>query len=57
MLRIVAALKRVDKGEAVTPEGWMPGEAILLPPPVDPASFEKSVSDPLWFYRFRDDTK
>lgn len=57
MLRIVAALKRVDKGEAVTPEGWMPGEAILLPPPVDPASFEKSVADPLWFYRLRDDSK
>ena len=57
MVRIVAALQRVDKGDALTPEGWLPGQSILLPPPVDPASFQASVTDPLWFYRLRDDKK
>lgn len=32
MLRMVAALQRVADDEALTPEGWHPGDDILLPP-------------------------
>ncbi len=31
MLRLAAALKRVEAGDAVTPEGWRPGEPVLSP--------------------------
>ncbi len=55
MLRIVAALQRVDRGGAVTPEGWKPGDPTLIPPPLDVESFADRASDPLWFYKLEDD--
>lgn len=53
MLRIVAALQRVDKGGAVTPEGWQPGDPVLLPPPLDAHAASGQENDPLWFYKFK----
>lgn len=48
MLRLAIALKRVEKGDAVTPEGWQPGDPVLRP-----LSDETLLSDddPAWFCR------
>lgn len=32
MLRLLAALQQTSAGEVMTPEGWKPGAAFLLPP-------------------------
>lgn len=34
MLRMVAALQRADGDDVLTPEGWHPGDDVLLPPAV-----------------------
>ncbi|PHY94923.1 peroxiredoxin [Acetobacter pomorum] len=31
LLRLLAALQRVDEGDALTPEGWTPGKKVVLP--------------------------
>lgn len=51
MLRLAAALKRVEPGDAVTPEGWEPGDPVLRP-----LSDETALSDedPAWFCRTLD---
>ncbi|MBB3774041.1 peroxiredoxin (alkyl hydroperoxide reductase subunit C) [Angulomicrobium tetraedrale] len=48
MLRLAAALKRAAAGDAVTPEGWEPGDPVLRP-----LTDETLVSndDPAWFCR------
>ncbi|MCS0502748.1 peroxiredoxin [Ancylobacter mangrovi] len=48
MLRLAAALKRVERGDAVTPEGWEPGDAVLLPLPGEQALFDGGDD---WFCR------
>jgi peroxiredoxin (alkyl hydroperoxide reductase subunit C) len=35
MLRVAAALQAAHTGRLSTPEGWRPGEAGVLPPPLD----------------------
>lgn len=51
MARVVAALQMVDANNVVTPEGWQPGEAVLLPPHADQNALLAEVDDPKWFYR------
>src|SRR5690606_18440711 len=51
MLRVVAALQRVDSDNIVTPEGWRPGGDVLLPPAQDQAALRARGDDPLWFCR------
>jgi peroxiredoxin 2/4 len=51
MLRVVAALQRVDSDNIVTPEGWHPGEDVLLPPDPDQATLMARDDDPIWFCR------
>ena len=51
MLRLVAALQRVDADHIVTPEGWQPGGDVLLPPPHDQAALFDQSGDALWFYK------
>lgn len=51
MLRVVAALQRVDSDNIVTPEGWKPGADVLLPPDQDQAALMARGDDPLWFCR------
>lgn len=48
MLRLATALKRVELGDAVTPEGWRPGDPVL-----SPLSEETALSEPAgdWFCR------
>jgi peroxiredoxin (alkyl hydroperoxide reductase subunit C) len=34
LLRLVTALQTSDRGEVFTPEGWRPGDPVLVPPPL-----------------------
>lgn len=51
MLRMVAALQRAAVDQVLTPEGWHPGEDVLLPPSIeadDPGALDwfcKRVAD------------
>ena len=52
LLRLVAALQTSDAHGVSTPEGWRPGDDVILPPPltVDPA--ERQEGDATgWLYR------
>ncbi|MGE4322622.1 MAG: peroxiredoxin [Sphingobium sp.] len=55
LLRILAALQRVDSDNVVTPEGWRPGDDVLLPPHHDQASVLDRGGDECWFHRTRPD--
>lgn len=58
MLRVLAALQRVDSDDVVTPEGWRPGDDVLLPPYHDQATMlAADEAEGCWFYRTRPDTK
>jgi peroxiredoxin (alkyl hydroperoxide reductase subunit C) len=57
MLRVLAALQRVDSEDVVTPEGWQPGDDVLLPPYQDQTAMLAANEDEgCWFYRTRPDT-
>ncbi len=56
LLRVVAALQRVDRDNVVTPEGWRPGDDVLLPPCQDQASALDAAEGPCWFHRTRADS-
>lgn len=51
MLRVLAALQRVDADDIVTPEGWQPGDAVLLPPAVHQDAILASEGEGAWFHR------
>ncbi len=55
LLRVVAALQRVDSDNVVTPEGWHPGDDVLLPPYQDQTSALDAAGDACWFHRTRPD--
>lgn len=55
LLRVIAALQRVDKTNVVTPEGWRPGDDVLLPPYQDQVSALDAAGDTCWFHRTRPD--
>ena len=55
LLRVVAALQRVDRDNVVTPEGWHPGDDVLLPPYQDQTSALDAAGDACWFHRTRPD--
>jgi peroxiredoxin (alkyl hydroperoxide reductase subunit C) len=48
MLRLLRALRRVDSGTSLTPEGWTPGQPTLLP------AAESPDASPDWFCRIED---
>ncbi|MDE8347205.1 MAG: peroxiredoxin [Acidocella sp.] len=50
MLRLAAALKRTASGTCLTPEGWRPGDDLLLP-----AGQTQDFSSPTWFCQRRAD--
>lgn len=56
LLRVVAALQRVDRDNVVTPEGWRPGDDVLLPPCQDQASALNAAEGPCWFHQTRTDS-
>jgi len=51
MLRIIAALQHVDADDVVTPEGWLPGDAVLMPPEVHQDAMLASAGGDTWFHR------
>lgn len=51
LLRVLAALQRADSGNVVTPEGWHPGDDVLLPPYKDQDSALDAEGDSCWFHR------
>jgi len=51
MLRIVAALQRVDRANVVTPEGWQPGDDVLLPPQAMQDALLAASGEAIWFHR------
>ena len=53
MLRLVAALQRAAAGEVMTPEGWRPGDDLLLPPDQTMADALKPGATPTWYYKTR----
>ncbi len=46
MLRMVAALQRASGYNVLTPEGWQPGDAVLVPPATIDASLDNDAD---WF--------
>jgi peroxiredoxin (alkyl hydroperoxide reductase subunit C) len=56
MLRMVAALQRTSANDVMTPEGWRPGDDLLLSPAQDQESVLADDSEH-WFYRTQADPK
>lgn len=55
MLRVLAALQRVDSYDVVTPSGWRPGDDVLLPPQQNQSGLNDEIDDPRWFHKTRPD--
>lgn len=51
ILRVLTALQEVAKTNHSTPEGWRPGEALLLTPPDSQADINKTPDGELWYYK------
>jgi peroxiredoxin (alkyl hydroperoxide reductase subunit C) len=51
ILRTLAALQRADDGKALAPEGWQPGDAMLLPPDLTTDRVLAQEGGGPWFYR------
>lgn len=44
-VRLVAALQTSDANKVATPEGWQPGDKVIVPPPQDVNAAEKRMSE------------
>ena len=55
LLRLVRALRRVRKGDVLTPEGWQPGDDVLSP--ADLTQEAVSLSGPDWFCKLVKDVE
>lgn len=51
MLRLVAALQRVQDGDVLAPEGWTPGSDLLAVPSHDIADVLAAPTSTDWFYQ------
>ena len=56
MLRMVAALKRTADDDVLAPEGWHPGDDLLVTPPQDQHAV-LAGDDEHWFYQTTADAK
>ena len=54
MLRTLAALQRTQDDTVMTPEGWQPGDAVLLPPDFTADAALAAARPTGWFYRKAD---
>jgi len=45
ILRLVKALQTTDKHKMATPEGWQPGDKVIIPPPTTMDAMEKRLSE------------
>lgn len=44
-LRLVSALQTSDTNGVATPEGWQPGDMVIVPPPADAAAVEARMNE------------
>jgi peroxiredoxin (alkyl hydroperoxide reductase subunit C) len=44
-LRLVKALQTSDANGVATPEGWQPGEKVIVPPPADAAAADTRINE------------
>lgn len=44
-LRLIKALQTSDKHKVATPEGWQPGDKVIVPPPQDAAAAEARMNE------------
>ena len=44
-LRVVAALQTSDANKVATPEGWQPGQQVIVPPPQDAGAADKRMAE------------
>ncbi|MFN3751856.1 MAG: peroxiredoxin [Thiobacillus sp.] len=44
-LRLVSALQASDANKIATPEGWQPGDQVIVPPPQDAAAAEARLGE------------
>jgi peroxiredoxin (alkyl hydroperoxide reductase subunit C) len=54
LLRLVTALQTSDRSEVFTPEGWRPGDPVLVPPPLVAAAGKARLpaeGQGDWYYR------
>jgi peroxiredoxin (alkyl hydroperoxide reductase subunit C) len=52
LLRLVTALQTTDAQGVSTPEGWQPGQDVILPPPMTASeALEAAGADGDWYYR------
>ena len=52
LLRLVAALRASDAHDVSTPEGWQPGDDVILPPDLTPeAAFAAQAPGTDWYFR------
>ena len=52
LLRIVAALQTADEQDVSTPEGWLPGDDVLMPPPLTVDEALRGAGPGAdWYYR------
>lgn len=54
MIRILTALQKVDSTGLLTPQGWMNGDKLLRPAPLDITNLYAPDADS-WFYTVEDD--
>ena len=52
LFRLVTALQTTDSLGVSTPEGWQPGQDVILPPPITVSdAFAAVAGDGEWYYR------
>lgn len=53
-LRLVSAMQTSDENKVATPEGWQPGDKVIVPPPATVEDAEKRMHEGLecvdWFF-------
>jgi peroxiredoxin 2/4 len=57
-LRLVKALQTSDKHAVATPEGWQPGDKVIVPPPQTQEAAEKRANEGYeyvdWYFSKKD---
>lgn len=52
LLRLIEALQTSDAHDVSTPEGWHPGDAVILPPPLTAdEAYQRHEHGTDWYYR------
>ncbi|MFM9154181.1 MAG: hypothetical protein ACKOPC_11390 [Methylocystis sp.] len=57
MMRMMAALQRTAAGDVFTPEGWRPGDDLLVPPDQTLSTALEAGAPNDWFYKLKKEKK